>query len=377
MRFLQLQSRTLEAAGPSGTSFHAVDTLRIGDEEVLPWDEAVERETRIRVRIADLLDAEHLTPDRHRSIARGRGRARRRGVIGRIIRSTESLSGVVRLSAELLDGPSPLYRLSAQVENTSAWHDASAKRDDAVRHALVAAHVVLHAADARFISLLEPPEWARAHAASCANVGVWPVLVGDDGRADTMLASPIILYDYPRVAPESPGNLFDATEIDEILTLRTLALTDDEKREARATDPRAAAVIDRTDAMPQEMLDRLHGAIRYLRDVTGASSPPADAPWWDPGADASVSPDTDTVTVEGIAIAKGSRVRLCPGSGADAHDMFLAGKCATVTGVFRDVEENYYIAVTVDDDPAADLQQWHARYLYFKPEEIAPVEATV
>ncbi len=96
-----------------------------------------------------------------------------------------------------------------------------------------------------------------------------------------MLSSPIILEDYPRVAPESPADLFDATEIDEILTLRTMALTDEEKREARATDPRAAALIDRVDNMPPEMLDRLHGAIRYLREAQGEPVPvssPTKAP---------------------------------------------------------------------------------------------------
>ncbi|MBV8995805.1 MAG: hypothetical protein JO287_19360 [Pseudonocardiales bacterium] len=84
-----------------------------------------------------------------------------------------------------------------------------------------------------------------------------------------MLSSPILMdYDYPQVSPESPGDLFDATEIDEILSLRTLTLTDDEKLEARATDPRAAAIIDRVEEFPQEVLERLHGAIRSLRPVT-------------------------------------------------------------------------------------------------------------
>ena len=79
-----------------------------------------------------------------------------------------------------------------------------------------------------------------------------------------MLSSPVILYDHPRIAAESTGDLFDSTEIDEILTLRTLALTDEEKREARATDPRAADLLDRLDGLPPEMLERMHGAIRYL-----------------------------------------------------------------------------------------------------------------
>ena len=79
-----------------------------------------------------------------------------------------------------------------------------------------------------------------------------------------MLSSPIILYDHPEVAPGSPGDLYDATEIDEILALRVLTLTEEEKSEARGTDPRAAAIIDRCDEMPPEVWDRLHGAVRTL-----------------------------------------------------------------------------------------------------------------
>jgi hypothetical protein len=164
------------------------------------------------------------------------------------------------------------------------------------------------------------------------------------------------------VAKESPGDLYDATEIDEILTLRTLALTDEEKREARATDPRAAAIVDRADSMPQDVLERLHGTLRSV----------ASPPWWDPGADASVHPDTDTVEVGGVAIARGSVVRLHPGRHADAQDMFLEGRLAIVQGVYLDVEERRYVAVTPSDDPGADLHEWHGRFLYFSPDEIEP-----
>ena len=87
-------------------------------------------------------------------------------------------------------------------------------------------------------------------AASCQNVGAWPVLVGAEGERDTMLASPIILYDYPQIAPESPGDLFDGTEIDEILALRIMTMTDEEKREMRNTDDRARKILERTEALP-------------------------------------------------------------------------------------------------------------------------------
>ena len=296
--------------------------------------------------------------------------------------------GAVKLSAERLEGPYGLVRLRLRLENASAWHDPKAGRAVALRRSLVAAHSLIGIDQGVFLSLLDPPEWAKPAAEACQNLHTWPVLIGDEGRRDAMLSSPIILYDHPTIAPESPGDLFDATEIDEILTLRTMALTEDEKREARATDERAAAIIDRVDNMPPELLERLHGAVRYLRGAEGSGEPQGGAPvnregaeqeeepelvpWWDPGADRTVSPETDGVVVAGVTVARGSRVRLRPGQRADAQDMFLAGRLATVEAVFLDVDGSRHLAVTLDEDPAADLQRWHGRFLYFSPDEVEP-----
>jgi hypothetical protein len=213
------------------------------------------------------------------------------------------------------------------------------------------------------------------------NLHTFPVLAGEGGGREAVLSSPIIMYDHPQVAPESPGDLFDASEIDEILSLRTLTLTDEEKREARATDPRAKAIMDRVDLMPKEMFARLHGAVRSLHRVSdGAPSEPPPlprpaAPWWDPGADRSVSPGTDAVVVDGVRVARGSRVRLAPrSSGTDAHDMFLQGRAARVEAVLLDVDDARHVAVVLEDDPGADLHQWYGRYHYFAPDELIPLE---
>jgi hypothetical protein len=279
------------------------------------------------------------------------------------------ITGVIRITCDRVDGPYALQRVCVRVENTTAA-SASTSREVALRHALVSTHLLLGVTDGAFISAIDPPEWATAAAQQCQNERLWPVLVGDPARRDVMLGAPIILYDYPQVAPESPGDLFDATEIDEILTLRTAALTDAEKQEARATDPRAAALIDRVEDMPPEILERLHGAIRYVR----AAEEPRREPWWDPAADSSVSPDTDMLMLGSTPVAKGSRVRLAPGARrADAQDMFLAGRVAHVEGVFLDVDDQRYLAVTLEDDPAADLYQSHGRFLYFRPDEVEPL----
>ena len=228
--------------------------------------------------------------------------------------------------------------------------------------------------------MTDPPAEAAVAAADCRNEGWWPVLVGD-----ALLVAPMILPDQPAVAPESPGDLFDATEIDEILTLRVLTLTEQEKVAARGTDPRAAAILERCDALSPEQMARLHGA---RRDPDPPAGPAADAvahpwagsdevPWWDPGADASVSPETDAVLVGGVAVRKGSRVRLRPSRRADAQDMFLAGQTALVTAVLSDVDGAAHVAVVLADDPAADLHDWYGRYWYFAPDEIEPLPPEV
>jgi hypothetical protein len=109
-------------------------------------------------------------------------------------------------------------------------------------------HTILRTRRGRFISARDP------EAAGCENARTWPVLVGDDA----VLSSPIILDDHPRIAPESPGDLFDGGEIDALLTLNILALTDDEKAEMRE-DPRTRAILERTEALTQEQLMQLHG----------------------------------------------------------------------------------------------------------------------
>jgi hypothetical protein len=115
---------------------------------------------------------------------------------------------------------------------------------------------------------MDPPEPRREAAAACRNVGAWPVLVGEEGQKDTMLSSPIILHDYPRVAPESPGDFFDGTEIDEMLSLRIMTLTDDEKGAVASVDERAGALLARTEALAREQLLGLHGTVRGPREVS-------------------------------------------------------------------------------------------------------------
>ena len=115
-------------------------------------------------------------------------------------------------------------KLRLREENLTPWTALEAGRDAVHDGVLVGAHALLGVEDGAFVSMVDPPRWAAGAIQSCSNVRTWPVMAGEQGERNLMLSSPIILEDYPQVAPESPADLFDATEIDEILTLRTMAL---------------------------------------------------------------------------------------------------------------------------------------------------------
>ncbi len=290
-------------------------------------------------------------------------------VEGGVLRGAE-LDGVVDVEVRWAAGLAPLIAVGVTVTNTSEWDAGDARRDDAMAHSMVGLHVVLAVDDGQFVSSIDPPADARPAVDACTNDGLFSVLLGDEGSADVVLASPIILYDHPAVAPESQGDMFDATEIDEILALRVLTLTDDEKAEARQTDARAAAIIDRCDEMPPELWSRLHGAIRTLRPAAASMPDEETMPWWEPAVDERFDPFTDTLKVGEVVVGAGTSVRLCPTRRADAHDMFLVGMKATVGGIFSDVDGDVLVAVTLDDDPATEELAWQGRYLFFHPDEI-------
>jgi len=168
------------------------------------------------------------------------------------------VAGVLEVSAErCAEG---LFRLRARLANASAM--PAGGRDEVLLHSLVSAHTILRVSGGEFVSLLDPPESLRQHAAQCQNVRTWPVLAGEPAERATMLSSPIILYDYPEIAAESAGDLFDSTEIDEILSLRILTLTDDEQREMRGADERARLLLERTRSLTADEFMRMHGAMR-------------------------------------------------------------------------------------------------------------------
>lgn len=246
--------------------------------------------------------------------------------------SYSQLEGVVEFEWNRLSDQ--LSRFTARIRNLSKLADPASS--------MLSTHTMLGVREGAFISLLDPPDQYREAAAECRNVGSWPVLAGREGERHLMLSSPIILYDYPQIAPESAGDFFDGTEIDEMLTLRMLTLSDEEKREVQAGGGRGRQILERTEAMPPEQLAKLHGAIRGLRDSAR------------------------------LSFREGDRVRLRPHKQSDIFDIALNGKIAIIESVEQDFENRVHLAVVVEDDPGRDLgaaRQIGHRF-FFSPDEV-------
>lgn len=272
-RFLKLVTRSARKLAKLGLqsgaapAYEHASVIEVDGRIFTPWQEAIECEVAVppfnlEELVKTPLEMAFAFPEKEETelLRDAKGR-----IAGQIARKQESVCGAVEVTVRR--ERDSIFKLQVRVKNLTSLavqaHEVS--RDAALMRSLVSAHILLGAVDGEFISLLEPPENLGELAAGCKNIGAWPVLVGAEGERDTMLASPIILYDYPQIAPESPGDLFDGTEIDEILALRILTMTDQEKSEMRNTDERARKILERTEALPMEQLMKLHGTLRELR----------------------------------------------------------------------------------------------------------------
>lgn len=343
LRFLRVVSRRIEVATAEG--FSPVDRLEVGERLWLPWEEGELREVDFGLAYGPG-DGDVLVPVSIPAstdielLADGSGT-----IVGRVVWDRAGLYGAIRVRALPVAGSDPpLTRISVRIENLTPY-PVERVRSEAMLSSFISTHVVVASDDGAFISTMDPAGYAAAALEDWKSSGTYPVLVGESGKSDLMLCSPIILEDHPRVAPESPGDFFDASEIDELLALRTKTLTPEEKMVARATDARIAAIIDRVDSLSDESLARLHGVVRAKKPVR--------------------------------MFTRGQRVRLRPKSNdarrTDAQDLFYAGHSATVEAVLEDEVGREYLAVTIDDDPAADLNRWYGRFHHYYSDEVEPL----
>jgi hypothetical protein len=254
--------------------YRLVESLEIGDRLFQTWQEAIERDvSATNLNLNDLVTrawrlAFAFPSSREVELLRDDGGK----IVGAIVRKQEAIEGSLEVTAARAGhdlAGDDLFKLSVRILNRTEFENATARsRDEALMQSLVSTHTILGVQGGEFVSLLDPPADLRERVADCRNVGAWPVLVGEAGERDCLLSSPIILYDYPQIAPESPGDLFDSAEIDEILTLRIMTLTEEEKRAMRGVDERARQILERTERLPAEQLMKMHGAMRSLRSTS-------------------------------------------------------------------------------------------------------------
>jgi hypothetical protein len=262
LRFLHLLVR--QVARVEEDRFEPVASLVVDGQVVESWDEGVERSAEFAIALQDGLTRQFEFSfhgsDNTEMLRDGADK-----VIGNITRTQHEISGMVTMSSQRVgDG---VWKLAVDITNQTDLTAEAADRDKALLRSLLSAHAILTVSGGDFISLLDPPEDLGEFVSECKNVGNFSVLVGQEGERDMMLCSPIVLYDYPQIAPESAGDFYDATEMDEMLTLRVMTLTDEEKSEMRCADDHVRSLLQRTEETAREQLARTHGAIRSMRPV--------------------------------------------------------------------------------------------------------------
>lgn len=273
LRFLHIREREVYHIDEISGDFRAVESIKIGDQIFQTWQEAVECEVEIssiNLKKSDKrinLTAFSFPANEETETLRDLDEK----VAGKIVRRQQTIEGAIEVQVEEQNRKSQiadrkLFKITVRISNITPFENAIDKtRDEALAHSLVSTHTVLFAQNGEFISLLEPPDEFSEAIASCKNIATYPILVGENGELDCFLSSPIILYDYPEIAPESAGDLFDGGEIDEILSLRIMTMTDEEKREMQSVDERARKMLERTENLSAEQLMKMHGILRRPR----------------------------------------------------------------------------------------------------------------
>jgi hydrogenase maturation protease len=343
VRFLHPMAREICATSPSGEPGEVIPELRIDDHVLQTWHEAVERVVlipEIPLDAASRRLAEFAFPSSNATTQLEDKSGRLRGFVRRC---QDALQGHIEIVVEPLE-TGDLAKLTVRISNHTPMPAADAQNSEALLlRTFASTHAILLANHAEFVSLTDTPPADSLAAMSCENIGTWPVLVGDQEKQerDTILSSPIILYDYPQLAPESHGDLHDGLEIDEILTLRIMTMTDAEKNEMRSVDEFARRILERTESMPEGGLMKMHGTMREV------SLPHGD--FFD--ADTRL----DSACLQGAPLHQGDRVRIHPKGRADAMDLMLSGKIGVIESIEQDADQRVHLALVLEDDPGRDL----------------------
>jgi hypothetical protein len=369
VRFLQPSAREIGKLGApvdqftDDTPFEIVPELRVGTQLYQTWQEAIEREVSLPdVSLNEAAEREQ--PFQFSATRTIEPISNGPKIVALVVRRSEAIIGKIQLMTRPIDDI--VMKITTRVTNeTRIDRDKIANQDEVIMRTFASTHTILHARGGEFISLLDPaPEYEKV-AKECKNIGCWPVLVGEEEKRerDTMLSSPIILYDYPKIAAESAGDLFDSTEIDEILTLRVKTMTDAEKAEMRNVDEQARRILERTENITADHFMQMHGTMRNVRSANEDFFNPAK--------------QIESATVQGVDLKKGDRVRIRPKKRADVMDLALDGKIAVIEAVEQDVEDHVHFALILEDDPGKDLgfMRQPGHRFFYGADEVEPIVA--
>jgi len=263
------------------------------------------------------------------------------------------LEGEITLAVDAIEPE--LHRVTLRIENRTAF--AGGTRAEALEHALISTHPLLRVRGGRFVSPLEAP--------SCTNINTWPVLAADDDSA--ILGAAIVLPDHPQLAPESRGNLFDNTEIEEALLLHVHALSDAEREEIAAGDPAVREMVERALASTPDEIMRLHGIMRPVEEREQPPVPPR------PREEPATERET---TVDGRTFRLGDQLVLRLSDRIDTYDRMLDGRTVTLERIYIDYDDKIHFGVTIDDDPGQELMRETGRFHFFFANEIELIPQT-
>ena len=278
------------------------------------------------------------------------------------------LRGRMAMRAELL-GPD-LARVKLCIHNDSELGHTEAEeptRAEALHRSLLSVHPLLEVEGGEFVSPLERDGEAGAAAESSECINTFPVLVG--GAASAVLGATIMLPDHPELAPESLGNLFDNTEIEEALLLHVQALSDSEREGITQQDPAVREMIARADRVTDDEMLGLHGRLTY-KEPGADQDERTNGTQLQPPAGIDVTPGEHELELGATRIRLGDKVVLRPGTDGDVYDKILHGRRATVERIYKGYDDRVYLGVTVDDDPGQELLRETGRYLFFFADEI-------
>jgi hydrogenase maturation protease len=343
--------------------FEVVPDFRVGEQLYQTWQEVVEQKVELP---AFLLREAWQTSHEFAFPAAGTLEPIR-GEDGKIcallVRRQEAVRGVIEVVAQPIDDT--VFKITVRILNrTPVSPDELDNQSAIIMRTFTSTHTILHAQGGEWFSLTDPPAAYAETTAACKNLHTWPVLVGDQSKneRDGMLSSPIILYDYPQIAPESPGDLFDGLEIDEILTLRVMAMSDAEKIEMRQVDDQARKILERMEGLPPYHLLKMHGVMRSVRA--------SHEDFFNPRI------RLESATVGGVQVQAGDRVRIHPKKRADVMDLALAGKIALIEAVEQDVEGGVQLALVLEDDPGRDLGMMRqpGHRFFYATDEVEPLK---